>query len=136
MKHFTKIFNTNYHKNKDFSKEALSYLCHYDWPGNVRELKHMIERLVVTAKNPLIEVDDLPDKIVKFKSKNGIQKNISIQEIMPLQLVVEEAEKELIHMALQKYGTASKAAEILGVNQSTISRKIQRYGITNKFNKE
>jgi transcriptional regulator with PAS, ATPase and Fis domain len=42
------------------SREALSALCEYSWPGNVRQLQNVIERVVVTGRREIIEVDDLP----------------------------------------------------------------------------
>jgi TyrR family helix-turn-helix protein len=51
---------------------------------------------------------------------------------MNLNEAVENVERKLIKMAVDKYGSGKKAAEFLGVNQSTISRKMSQYGITAK----
>ena len=131
IKHFLKKY-----PSKNFTSNALQCLCDYEWPGNVRELEYIVERLVVTTKKPLIGINDLPEKIVQFKTQHKIGTSITIQEILPLQAAIEETEKKLIEMALEKYKTASKVAEILKVNQSTISRKMQTYGLGNKLGRE
>ena len=47
---------------RGISAEALAVLCEYDWPGNVRQVENVIERLIVTGRNEIIQVDDLsPD---------------------------------------------------------------------------
>lgn len=132
-KHFLKRFNVDYAQNKKISKEALAKLSAYKWPGNVRELENMIERLVITTKENVISADDLPVHILKSKIDPSINGDaVAVNEIIPLNTAIEETEKKLIQMALGKYGTALKAAEVLQVNQSTVSRKMQKYKLGGK----
>jgi len=136
IRHFIKLFNSRYGFSKRISKEATQALSAYNWPGNVRELEHALERLIVTTKVPIIEFDDLPSHVKdSYLNKSSTLENqdvISVSEIIPLQEAVELVERKLIEMALEKCETAQKAAELLQVNQSTISRKIQRYGLDKK----
>jgi transcriptional regulator with PAS, ATPase and Fis domain len=63
---FLKRSNDGNNRNVEgFSQEAMTMLCDYDWPGNVRELENVMERSVILKGAGLIDVADLPDKIVK-----------------------------------------------------------------------
>jgi transcriptional regulator with PAS, ATPase and Fis domain len=126
--HFVRTFNRLHGKEKQLSKEAFRCMCNYRWPGNVRELENAIERLVVTVQTPCIEIEDLPEQIngIRKKTPNG---QIVLNKLIPLSDAIEELEKTLIGMALDKYGNGKKAAEALGVNQSTISRKMRYYNL-------
>lgn len=128
IRHFLNSFKLETDINKEFTKEAFSIMCHYSWPGNVRELLNTVERLTITTPGTLIDADDLPDKIRGNEDENSDP--IQIRRIMKLDEAVADVERKLIKMAVDKYGSGKKAAELLGVNQSTISRKMSQYGIT------
>lgn len=127
-KHFLETFNKEYGKEKHLSKDVLQYLCDYTWPGNVRELENVIERLVVTSKGALIETEQLPENIINDSNENAL----SIRRIIKLKSAIEQTEKTLISMVMSECGNTYAAAEILGINQSTVSRKIKQYRINYK----
>lgn len=127
IRHFLRIFNNNNDGNKEFTKEAFSAMLKYHWPGNVRELVNTVERLTITAKDTFIEVEDLPRKIQGKYEESNVP--IQISKIIRLDEANEYIEKVMIQMAVTRYGTGKKAAEMLGVDQSTISRKMRRYNI-------
>ena len=130
IRHFLNLFNLENFRDKEFTKGAFSLMCKYSWPGNVRELVNTVERLTITTQGTLIDVKDLPDKINGSADEaSGI---VQVTQIMNLNEAVEDIERKLIKMAVEKYGSGKKAAELLGVNQSTISRKMSQYGITPK----
>lgn len=131
-KYFLELYNKEYGKEKHLSKEALQYLSDYEWPGNVRELENVMERLVVTTKESLIGVDQLPINI----TSDSFEDAISIRRITTLKCAVEQTERKLLEKVMSEYGNTYKAAEILGVNQSTISRKIRQYEVKATNNKE
>ncbi|MBA4493530.1 sigma 54-interacting transcriptional regulator [Paenactinomyces guangxiensis] len=124
--HFIDKFNREYNRNKMFSPEALEKLQAYKWPGNVRELQNIIERVVVIAEQQIIEPRHLPETL--FHAQNN-SNGISVSTIMPLDQAKELVERQLLAMAKERYGTTTRIAEVLGVNQSTVSRKITRLGI-------
>jgi transcriptional regulator with PAS, ATPase and Fis domain len=126
--HFIREFNSRHDKEKQFSKEAFHCMCAYRWPGNVRELENTIERLVVTVQTPYIEIEDLPEQISGIRNKTS-NSQIVLNKLIPLPEAIEELERNLIRMALDKYGNGKKAAEALGVHQSTISRKMRYYNL-------
>ena len=127
-KHFFKRFCSIYNKQMHISNEAISALEKYTWPGNIRQLENTMERLVLTTPKHIITVDDLP---VMFRKETETAA-VKVSKIIHLDTAIKELEKELITMALDEYGTTVKAAEVLGINQSTVSRKMAYYGIQKK----
>jgi transcriptional regulator with PAS, ATPase and Fis domain len=121
--HFTEKLNHLYGMKKKFNPLLLKKLQEYAWPGNVRELQNLTERLLVTSEGNWIHEEHLPDHMIpKMKG----QKRIEIHEILPLKEAVTLLENELLSMAQKKYHSTTKIAQVLGVNQSTVSRKLRR----------
>jgi DNA-binding NtrC family response regulator len=101
-------------------REAMQALVNYDWPGNVRELENMIERAVALCEEDLIERTDLPDKLTQVK--------IAIRDLDEYEMTLDALEEQHIRKVLQKVnGDKVKAAQILGINLSTLYRKLARY---------
>jgi DNA-binding NtrC family response regulator len=125
--HFLKRYDSNYQGNLKtaMSDEALQVLVQYPWPGNVRELENVIERAVILRENEeTITVEDLTDKIVDGGDESGAS---GIQESG---ITLEELEKKYMIQVLHETGWHKKrAAEILGINPSTLYRKIRSYGL-------
>lgn len=127
IRHFLNKNNDGEIIEKEISSDAIKLLCEYNWPGNIRELEHMIEMLSVTAEKHIIEVDDLPDKVLGYREKESTP--IYVREIMPLNRAVELAEENLIKMALEKSTSQQEMADMLRVDRSTVSRKMRQYNI-------
>src|SRR5262245_21775874 len=109
---------------KMVSKEAMETLIKYDWPGNVRELENVMERALVLDESGVIQPDDLPEKI-----RFGIQQRGTLVIDSPT-LTLEELEKEYILKVLHHTRWQKKrASEILGINASTLYRKLIGYGV-------
>lgn len=121
---FMQQYNAAYRREKTLTREALDVLESYHWPGNVRELQNVLERLIVTTQEDGIKGEDVMAILYGETREKKIKPIIS--SIVPLKEAVDEVEGQLIRFALQKYGTAAKAAEILGVSQATMSRKIKQ----------
>ncbi|ADL13341.1 sigma 54-interacting transcriptional regulator [Acetohalobium arabaticum] len=126
ISHFLQEFNEKFEVNKTIASAAIEALENYDWMGNVRELENLIERLVVMTSEQMITLDCLPEHIKKKQQGNL---DIEIFDIIPLKQGVSKVEEDLVKMALDKYGSTYKAAEVLGVSQPTVVRKKQKYGI-------
>ncbi len=122
--YFLQQCNTAYGREKTLTREAVDVLESYHWPGNVRELQNVIERLVVTTQENAITCEDVMEILYGENKENRVKPIISA--IVPLKEAVDEVEGQLIRFALQKYGTAARAAEILGISQATMSRKIKQ----------
>ncbi|NSW92959.1 MAG: sigma 54-interacting transcriptional regulator, partial [Firmicutes bacterium] len=121
-KYFVEKLNLKYSTNIRLSKEVFEALLEYDWPGNVRELENCIERLVVTADNEVIDYDDLPG----FLSKNRKEEMVETK-LRPLKEAMEQTEKQLIVAAYNYLKNTYKIAEVLGISQPTVVRKLKKY---------
>ncbi|HHW60949.1 MAG TPA: sigma 54-interacting transcriptional regulator [Syntrophomonadaceae bacterium] len=98
---------------------AMRILEEYDWPGNVRELENVLERSVVIANKPVIDIQDLPANLLRTEEKD------ESRTVIPL----HELEKKAISHALKEYDTMVEAADALGISRSTLYRKIKDYGL-------
>ncbi|WP_052702975.1 sigma-54 interaction domain-containing protein [Paenibacillus beijingensis] len=123
VQHFTRRINNQYHMQKKFTPKLLKQLQDYSWPGNVRELQSIVERLLVMIDEPWIDAEDLPESM---SLNREYRKSVEVNRIIPLKEAIELLENELLKMAMEKFHSTTKMAEFLGVNQSTISRKLQR----------
>jgi len=117
--HFLKRYVEDTGKHLEgFTKKALFLLDSYTWPGNVRELKNVIERAVVISKGRMIGSEEL-----KFLDPG--RKNLGASRV-----TLEELEKSHITAMLASCkGNISEASRRLGINRSTLSRKMKRYAI-------
>ncbi len=116
------------------SPEALRILEAYRWPGNVRELKNCIERMVVFANGPVLEVADVPEDIAGVQSAaipGGREEDVAAAESLSGgDLNIENMEKRQIMLALEECGNnRTRAAEKLGISRRTLLRRLKKYGI-------
>ncbi len=128
--HYLKRFNEKYSQEKSLDRTTMEFLSNYAWPGNVRELANMVERLVVTIPGVWIGPQDLPAYIRGEEYPSGAP--VPDPEFESISSVLEHTEKQLIESALDKYGTTRKAAEALGMSQSTFSRRVRKYVLGNR----
>lgn len=122
--YFLNKYDKKYNFSHKFSQESLEILTQYSWPGNIRELKHVIEGLVVTAPDRVIAPWHLPKQFYQVRNAKS---NIVSNAFMPLDLALEQVERELICKAYKQYGSSYKVAEVLKISQSKASRKIRKY---------
>ncbi|MCG7336124.1 sigma 54-interacting transcriptional regulator [Sporosarcina sp. ACRSM] len=123
--HFIQNFNEKFQTCKTFSPAVLDLFQTYAWAGNVRELQNMIERLIVTADAPIIDIEHLPDSLMDGKDLPAVH----VTDIIPIKEAIHLVESQLLLLAKKKYGTTIKIAEVLEVNQSTVSRKLKKVSI-------
>jgi DNA-binding NtrC family response regulator len=123
VKHFiSKISREQNEPEKPISRLALAALVNYNWQGNVRELQNAIERAFILS-NEEIQVEDLPPKI-QINSQN----NLEMRDPEGLRPTLEEMERRYILEILTSVeDDKSDAAEILGIDLSTLYRKLKRY---------
>jgi len=119
-RHFLNRFNSRSRKKvQGISPEALDCLDRFHWPGNVRQLENVIERAFALGVDQVIQAEDLPREI-----RQAARPNCTGGEILTLR----ENEIMLIRNTLKKTGgNRAKAAGLLGINTSTIYRKIEKY---------
>ncbi len=109
---------------RTMGEDVLETLCAYDWPGNVRELENALERAAVVASKPKISVGDLPEDVRATDTKPFVTEHLPSNPSME---VIERAYIQWVLTA--EGGNKSKAAEVLGIDPSTLYRKLNRYGI-------
>ncbi|HAD03597.1 MAG: Fis family transcriptional regulator [Desulfuromonadales bacterium GWD2_61_12] len=112
--------------------EALAALEGYDWPGNVREMENVIERTVTLTDGDSITCRDLPSKIRGWSTPEETAPRWPHlgDEGIDLPQLVEQIERQLIGEALQRSGgVKSRAADLLGLNRTTLVEKIRRIGL-------
>ncbi|MDD3853896.1 MAG: sigma 54-interacting transcriptional regulator [Syntrophomonadaceae bacterium] len=124
MNYFFNIFNQKYGMEKRLDTGVYNTLADYSWPGNVRELENLMERLVVTCINDIISVKDLP---VNFQA--GSNQSKDGKQLMPLKQALENTERQLLENAFAHYRSSYEIARVLNIDQSTVIRKAQKYGI-------
>lgn len=104
-------------------------LIEYDWPGNIRELRNVWERAMVFAENGKVQIEDLPDYVVK---KIGYEVFIDEDEETSSLPLLEKVEQLAIRKALQEAnGNKSKACQILGISRSVLYDKLKKYEFAN-----
>jgi len=109
---------------KELSKSALDALCSYSWPGNVRELENALERAVILTPGDEIPSSALPERVTERVSEP------LVAERVPTNPTLESIERAYIMWVLQsESGNKSRAAEVLGIDPSTLYRKLSRYGV-------
>ena len=117
-------------KIKGFSAAAVQLLGRYRWPGNVRELKNVIERAVVLAREDVIQMDELLLTNLNTASESQLDFHglASAPSYQPMSLA--EIEAKHIEATLHETGwNKSRSAQILGIERSTLDRKIKKYRI-------
>jgi transcriptional regulator with PAS, ATPase and Fis domain len=104
--------------------DGLTALQVYDWPGNVRELENALERAAILTRDGLITREHLPARIVDPAPVPLISDN------PPANPTLEIIERAYILWVLQtEGGNKARAAEVLGIDPSTLYRKLNRYGV-------
>lgn len=129
--HFiTQYSKSNNKKVLSTSKEVIDMFNNYFWPGNIRELENAIEGAVIMAKTEIINKWDIPN-LSKFESKASYDLN----EEKKLKSAVAVPEREHILAVLNDYNwNRNKAADILGINRTTLYNKMKKYKLFNEEN--
>lgn len=136
IEYFLNKYCKKYGKEKTFGPEAMNVLKNYSWPGNVRELKNFVERIVLISASSVYCIKRIPPQMLNGQllspssSGNGGNSGCQFDIRMSLEENLNAFEKQIIESVVQQYGSGKSAAEVLRVNQSTISRKMAKYNIS------
>ncbi len=131
--HFISLISQKIGKTiSGISDQALATMEQYPWPGNVRELEHVLERACVLCDSPTISASQLPPEIIHYQPESEV---VHPEQIIPQPSVTtpsftmhneQNSTAESILTALRKTGgNKAKAARILGIDRSTLYRKIK-----------
>ena len=125
MDHFLlRIAQARGEEPKHLDATALEATQEYAWPGNVRELENALERAAILSTGSVIPVTALPERITQPRSEP------LVADRTPANPTLEAIERAYIMWVLQSEGgNKSRAAEALGIDPSTLYRKLSRYGV-------
>jgi DNA-binding NtrC family response regulator len=135
--HFLQVHSAEMGKQlTGFTTEALAALRRYAFPGNVRELQNIVERASVLARRPTIGVEDLPEQVLgggtspKSASAGSAALDDGDWQPMPLEEALREPERRILLLALKANAfNRQKTADQLGINRTTLYKKMRAYGI-------
>ncbi len=114
---------------EEVSEEALIALLDHDWPGNVRELENLMERLVILSRGDRIELGDLPESLRSSGSPVLPVPRLPASGVS-FNDVVGNLERDLILQALEHtHWNKNQAAQLLGLNRTTLLEKIKKKGL-------
>lgn len=123
--HFCRGFCKKYGRDMTISPEGVELLTQYPWPGNIRELENLIERIVVTNTGG--------GTVTREQVRSALSSNGSFHEgalhAGTLKQQVSVYEQELITRAVKREGSIRRAAKSLGVDHSTLVKKLRQYGL-------
>ena len=121
---FLAEFSAQHHRApKDLSREAMRLLRLYAWPGNIRQLRNLMERLVITVKDSVIQPEHLPEEV------QASQEDVRTM-VVALGTSLEQIERDVIRRTLAEVTNhREKAAKLLGISLRTLQYKIKEYGI-------
>jgi DNA-binding NtrC family response regulator len=123
-KHFAqKIARQHNAPEKTISREAMAALAAYNWQGNIRELQNAVERAFILSSEDTIETENLPPKIVAASGSS-----FETRDSEGFRPTLEEVERRYIMEILKSVDDdKTEAANILGIDLSTLYRKLKRY---------
>jgi DNA-binding NtrC family response regulator len=108
----------------ELTESAIAALQNYDWPGNVRELENALERAAILCTTGVIDLTELPSKVLEPAAAPLVADRI------PENPTLELIERAYIQWVLKaENGNKARAAEVLGIDPSTLYRKLNRYGL-------
>ena len=123
---FLKKYNTKHEKNVKFDYKAFNLLQNYRWPGNIRELENLVERIVVVSENNFVDHEIISDFMnAEYFSPFDLSDNSSKN----LKSVLENVEKKILENLYCEYRSTRKVAKLLGISQTSVVRKMNKYKI-------
>lgn len=124
--HFIQKLNAKMGKNiTEVSPESMDVLLRHDYPGNIRELENIIEHAFVLCHEPIIQPRHFPKELIDSNNLNYLDNNDNIEKSLA------NTEKEIILNTINKFnGNRTLSAEALGMNKSTLWRKMKKMNIT------
>ncbi|HEY5911932.1 MAG TPA: sigma-54 dependent transcriptional regulator [Verrucomicrobiae bacterium] len=124
IERFFEHFNAKHkRRRKRMSAEAMQLCQRFPWPGNVRQLRNVIERVVITCREPVVDVPQLPDFLREY------DRNLTTFTVRP-GTPLAEVEKLLIRQTLAHVtSNREEAAKALGISRRALQYKLKEYGL-------
>jgi DNA-binding NtrC family response regulator len=127
VEHFIRKFSPQARRKVEgIDNDALGALMSHRWPGNVRELEHTIERAVLLGKRATIGSEDLPPAMIGADGNDA-----PLEKAVARGYTLHELERDYIQRVMEiTKGNKTEAARILGVDRTTLYRKLEEYKVT------
>lgn len=130
VNHFLDRFGAKYGKDINCPENTLNFFLTYRWPGNIRELENMIQSLVVTCEGNEILPENLSPCMCaalspKIREAALVPAPHNVTQDKPLKEIMADLEKQVIQQALDRHGSVQDAAKSLGINRTTLFRKMR-----------
>ena len=113
-------FCGEYGKQLALSPRFVAFLEQYSWPGNVRQLEKLMDRLVITAQDPILDVTALPVEFTGGDTPLPAPTGTLAERM-------DAFEGQIIRDSYRRCGTTVAVAKELGISQATAARKIAKY---------
>ena len=134
VEYFIGKYNEKFGIKRTIADDAMDYLKGCRWPGNIRELENVVQRLMITSKDENITIldvmrdlhADLFEKIDTDFDETQMSEELGLN----LDEMVGHFEKNIIQYACQRHGSTRKAAKAIGISQTQLVRKKNKYHIT------
>jgi len=114
---------------KTVSLEAWDALYHYAWPGNLRELRNILESAIVCAEGEVLGIAELAPEITATRPEAKLSLPVARQPAAQEPRPNDDADREMIVAALNRFRKVKRVAKELGMSRSTLYRKFEIYGI-------
>ncbi len=141
---FLQEFCIKHGKRKAFTSQCYESLLGHSWPGNVRELRNCVESILITSSDDTVSINSLPENLLRggrgpgenpddlryiFIDAGGDVVNYE-ERTFCLKDYMDGVERKIMENVARTYGNTYRIAEVLKLNQSTVVRKLQKYGIS------
>jgi len=131
--HFLEKYGERFQIQRSIDHDAVEYMKQYEWRGNIRELENVIQRLMISSKGKQITLLDvmreLHAEVFENTSLNLSEMTGGQEQVMDLETMVANFEKNIIRYACEKFGSTRKVAKAIGISQTQLVRKKKKYEI-------
>lgn len=120
---FSAALNEKYNEHKTISDDLFFHLLQLPWKGNFRELRNVLERCFIESETQLITLDDLP---INYQPEDEERVGIELDG-KTLPHILGAVEKKVLLNAQKRYKTTTEMANVLGISQPSVVRKLKKY---------
>jgi DNA-binding NtrC family response regulator len=115
------LVSRGYRKDLQCTEEAMGKMLDYPWPGNIRELANAVEHAMILAKGDTVTTECLPRHVREHVTRNGTA--------MTEEQILDVQREEILSAIAEAQGNRAEAARVLGIDRSTLWRRMHRLGI-------
>lgn len=128
---FLNKYNKQYGLAKKLSHDVIKILEGQPWPGNIRQLRYTVECMAVLSTKSYLELSALPEETNNRQASTPIKTkpHAATEQISSLKQAVATVEKTILSKAVQQYSSSRQIAKVVGVDQTTVLRKLKKYGL-------